>query len=176
MKQISLITLILLLSFGGLVQAESEADIKAVTEDGKQVSLKSDHTWSYVEFVEGDPAKSAVLTVTRVWDMQEACKVQFRLQNNLGYKIHSLVPRFAIVNQEGVVYDTPSISFVSIMPTKREYTHLLVSGLGCQAISHFKLIDASRCRMGDIDIWNEQPGQCSSHLYLEPSQQINISR
>ena len=40
MKQISLITLILLLGFGGLVQAESEADIKAVTEDGKQVSVK----------------------------------------------------------------------------------------------------------------------------------------
>jgi hypothetical protein len=39
-----------------------------------------------------------------------------------------------------------------------------------------KVIDASRCRMGDIDQWNEEEGECFSHLYIEPSDLINISK
>jgi hypothetical protein len=176
MKQLTLIAMILLLSFGAGVQAELEPEIKAVTRDGRQVLLKSDHTWDFVQFVQGDPSNSAVLTVTQIWEMQDACKLQFRLQNNLGYKIHALVPRFAIVNKEGVIYDTPSISFTSIMPTKREYTHIQISGMGCHEVSQLKLIDAARCRMGELDQWNEQDGECLSHIYLEPSEEINISK
>ena len=176
MKHLTLIALIVLLGFGACVQAASEPDLGAVTRDGRQVLLKSDHTWDFVQFEEGDPSTSAVLTVTRVWDMQDACKLQFRLQNNLGYKIHALVPRFAIVNKEGIVYDNPSISFTSIMPTKNKYTEIQISGVGCHAMSQVKLIDAARCRMGELDQWNEKEGECLSHIYLEPSEEINISK
>ncbi len=89
MKQLMFMVLILLLSFGARVQAELEEDLKAVTKDGRQVRLNRDYTWEFIQFVEGDPSNSAVLTVTQVWDMQDACKLQFRLQNNLGYKIHA---------------------------------------------------------------------------------------
>lgn len=153
-----------------------EPDLKAVTGDGRQVLLKSDHTWEFIEFQQGDPATSAVLTVTKVWDMQEACKIQFRLQNNLGYKITALVPRFTIQNREGVMYEDRSISFNTIKPTKREYTEIQISGLGCKDISQMKLIDASRCRMGQIDQWNEQEGECLSRIYLEPTQLLPISK
>jgi hypothetical protein len=176
MKQLTLIVMIVLLSLGAGARAELEAEFKAVTRDGRQVLLKSDHTWEFIQFVQGDPSTSAVLTVTQVWDMQDACKIQFRLQNNLGYKIHALVPRFAILNKEGVIYDTPSISFTSIMPTKNEYTEIQISGVGCHDMSQVKLIDAARCRMGDLDQWNEEEGECLSHIYLEPSQEINISK
>lgn len=168
--------MILLLSLGADVQAELEPGIKAVTRGGSQVLLKSDHTWEFVQVVQGDPSTSAVLTVTQVWDMQDACKIQFRLQNNLGYKIHALVPRFAIVNKEGVIYDTPSISFTSIMPTKNEYTEIQISGVGCHEMAQVKLIDAARCRMGELDQWNEEDGECLRHIYLEPSQEINVSK
>jgi hypothetical protein len=178
MKQLTLIALIYLLSLAALVRAGAvpEPDLQAVTRDGRQVLLKSDHTWDFVQFMEGDPSNSAVLTVTRVWDMQDACKLQFRLQNNLGYKIGAIVPRFTVVNKEGILYESPSISFNGIMPTKNKYTEIQISGLGCNDISHMKLIDAARCRMGEIDIWNEKEGECLSHIYLEPSQQINISK
>jgi hypothetical protein len=176
MKKLMFMVLILLLSFGARVHAELEEDLKAFTKDGRQVRLNRDYTWEFIQFVEGDPSNSAVLTVTQVWDMQDACKIQFRLQNNLGYKIHALVPRFAILNNEGIVYDSPSISFTSIMPTKNKYTEIQISGMGCHEMSHVKVIDAARCRMGELDQWNEQEGECLSHIYVEPSQEINISK
>ncbi len=176
MKQLMLVALVLLPGLAALARAEAEPELQAVTRDGRQVLLKSDHTWDFVQFVQGDPSNSAVLTVTRVWDMQDACKLQFRLQNNLGYKIGAIVPRFTVQNREGILYESPSISFNGIKPTKNKYTEIQISGLGCTDISHMKLIDASRCRMGEIDIWNEKEGECLSHIYLEPSQQINISK
>jgi len=176
MKKLILMTLGLLLSLQVGAQTQPEPDLKAVTADGRRILLKSDHTWEFVEFQQGDPATSAVLTVTKVWDMQDACKIQFRLQNNLGYRIGAIVPRFAVQNMDGVVYVSPSISFNGILPTDRKHTEIQISGLGCHEISHLKLIDAARCRMGDIDQWNEKEGECLSHIYLEPSQEINISK
>jgi hypothetical protein len=178
MKQMTRIVLLLLFSCGAqvLAQFETEQELKAVTTDGRQVRLNTDRTWEFIEFVPGDPASSAVLTVTQVWEMQDACKLQFRMQNNLGYKINALVPRFAILNNEGIVYDSPSISFTSIMPTKNKYTEIQISGIGCHEISHLKVIDAARCRMGELDQWNEEDGECLSHIYVEPSQEINVSK
>jgi hypothetical protein len=176
MKQMTLIALLLFSSFGAYVQAQSETELKAVTTDGRQVRLNGDQTWEFIEFVSGDPASSAVLAVTQVWEMQEACKIQFRMQNNLGYKIHALVPRFSIIKSGDIVYDNPSISFTSIMPTMNKYTEMQISGIGCHEISQLKVIDAARCRMGELDQWNEKDGECLSHIYIEPSQEINISK
>ena len=75
MKQMTLIALLLFSSFAAHVQAQSEAELKAVTTDGRQVRLNSDYTWEFIEFVAGDPASSAVLTVTQIWEMQDACKL-----------------------------------------------------------------------------------------------------
>lgn len=176
MKQAIPFTLILLLSLGASAPAVSETDLSALTLDGRRVLLKADNTWEFVETAQGDPAVSAVLTVTRIWDMQKACKLQFRLQNNLGYRISNLVPRLSVQNQEGVVYDSKSISFSSIKPTNYKYTDVQFGGIGCHEISHVKVYDAARCDMGEIDQWNEEEGQCLSLLYVEPSELINISK
>lgn len=163
----------LILLFTHVAQGQ---DIKAVTLDGQQVLLKDDNTWEFVEVDQGDPSVSAVLTVTRIWEMEKACRLQFRLQNNLGYRISTLVPRLTVVNQQGVVYDSKSIAFASIKPTNNKYTDVQFEGIGCHEISHVKVHDAGRCRMGDIDQWNEEEGQCLSHIYVEPSHMINISK
>jgi hypothetical protein len=151
-------------------------DIRAVTLDGRQVVLKNDKTWDFVNLEQSDPANSAVLTVTRVWDMGDACKLQFRLTNNLGYRISALVPRLAVQNNDGIIYDTKSLSFASIKPTDSQYTEVQFSGIGCQNISNMKVTEAPRCRMGKIDQWNEAEGECLSHIFVEPSQDINISK
>ncbi len=176
MKHLNLMMLVLLLSQVVCAQDASNPSLKAVTSEGRQVLLKGDQTWEYIEFQVGDPSNSAVLTVTQVWEMQDACKIQFRLQNNLGYRISALVPRFSVQNKEGVLYESPSISFMSIKPTKAEYTQIQISGLGCKDISQMKLYDAARCRMGEIDQWNEKEGECLAHIYLEPTQLLNISK
>ena len=175
MKRMILMVLAVL---AGQVYAQDalEPDIKAVTSDGRQVLLRGDHTWEVIEFQQGDPSTSAVLSVTQVWDMEDACKIQFRLQNNLGYRITALVPSFSVQNKEGVLYESPSISFNTIKPTKREYAEIQISGLGCKDISQMKLIDAARCRMGQIDQWNEKEGECLGHIYLEPTTLIPLSK
>lgn len=178
MKQLVLVAMVVLLNRGASASAEPEQqpDLRAFTSDGRQVLLKSDNTWEFIQASSGDPATSAVLTVTRVDEMQEACKLQLRLQNNLGYRISSLVPRLAVRNQDGVVYDSKSVSFTSIRPTDAKYTDIQFSGIGCHQISIIDVFDASHCRMGDIDQWNEEDDQCLSNIYVEPSDLINISK
>jgi hypothetical protein len=187
MKPIFSLILILLLGFAAGVRAQeeqlpvdpvplSDGPISAVTLDGRRVVLNPDNTWKFVSAQAADPATSAVLTVTRVWEMEDACKLQFRLQNNLGYRISALVPRMTIQNEDGIIYDTKSLSFASIKPTDDQYTEIQFSGIGCHAISHIKVFDAARCRMGEIDQWNEEEGQCLSLIYVEPSNEINISK
>jgi hypothetical protein len=179
-KHVIPMTLLLLLPLVVHAQEKPEqiepSSIKAVTLDGRQVLLKPDNTWEFVTLAQGDPSASAVLSVTRIWDMEQACKLQFRLQNNLGYRISTLVPRMSVQNQAGVIYDSKSISFASLKPTTEKYTEVQFAGIGCKDISHIKVYDAARCNMGDIDQWNETEGECLSHLYVEPSALINISK
>ncbi|MEZ5570831.1 MAG: hypothetical protein R3E64_02315 [Halioglobus sp.] len=176
MKQLVLSLSILLLGIATGAQAQSDENLKAVTLDGRPVLLKSDNTWEFEPVEPGDPSTSAVLSVTRLWDMEDACKLQFRLQNNLGYRISALVPRLSVQNNDGIIYDTKSIAFASIKPTNDQYTEIQFSGIGCHNIAHIKVFDAGRCRMGEIDQWNEEEGECLSHIYVEPSQDINISK
>jgi hypothetical protein len=174
--KIQLLILTLVLTVSSQAQAHTEEELGAVTTDGRQVLLKADHTWSFAEFQEGDPANSAVLTIINVHEMQDACRLELRMKNNLGFKIRSLVPRFGVYNQEGVMYESKSKSFSAINPTKTQYTTIQFSGIGCHAISHIKVFDAGRCRMGNIDQWNEEEGQCLSHIYMEPTDLISISK
>jgi hypothetical protein len=176
MKRAISFTLILLMSLVAHAQPQADTDIRAVTLDGRQVLLKPDSTWEFIEVEGGDPSISAVLSVTEVWDMQKACKIQFRLQNNLGYKISNLVPRMSVQNKDGVIYDTKSISFSSIKPTNAKFTDVQFSGIGCHEIAQVKVFDAARCNMGEIDQWNEEEGECLSLLYVEASPLINISK
>jgi hypothetical protein len=172
--QLLVTLLVLLASFG--VRAQDGGELEAITDEGRVVLLKEDHTWSFVETEEGDPSSSAVLSVINVQEMQDACRLELRLQNNLGFKISNLIPRFAVYNQEGILYDSASKSFVQIKPTKRKYNYIQFSGIGCYEISRIKVYDAARCKMRDIDQWNEEEGQCLSYIYVEPSELINISK
>ena len=80
-KHIINTALILSLALGASIAAAAETDITAVTIDGRQVLLKADNTWEFIEVTQGDPSVSAVLTVSRIWDMDKACKLQFQNQH-----------------------------------------------------------------------------------------------
>ena len=172
MKQLVFIVTILILS----LEASAQTGTYAFTSDGKRVLLKSDQTWEF-SIVESDsPENSAVMSVTEVVEMDEACRLQIRLQNNLGYRISALVPRLAVRNEEGIVYDSKSLSFTAIKPTMAKYTYVQFTGIGCHEISQITVLDASRCKMGGIDPFNSEVGQCLSHIYVEPSDLITISK
>ncbi len=174
MKQLVIIVMILILMPSLKVGAQSGT--QAFTSDGRRVLLKSDQTWEYVQVESDSPENSAVLSVTEVVEMDDACRFQIRLQNNLGYRISALVPRLAVRNKDGIVYDTKSLSFTAIKPTMAKYTYVQFTGIGCHEMSQVVVFDASRCKMGGIDPFNEEEGQCLSHIYVEPSDLINISK
>ncbi len=166
----------LFLVFGALhAVAHNEPEIEAMTDDGRAVILYEDHTWKFVEYEEGDPENSAVLTVTKVHEMGEACRLQLHLQNNLTFKIRSLVPRFSVFNQDNVMYESISKSFSQIKPTRDLYRDIQFS-LGCRDISRILVHGADRCTMGDIDMFNEEEGQCLEHIYVTPTDLINIGK
>jgi len=162
---------------GSMAHGHEEDRISAVTSDGRLVELRVDHTWDFVKMEEGDPDKSAVLTVTELVEMQDACGLQLRMQNNLPHKIRSIVPRFSVYNKENVVYESKSQSFTAIRPTRNQYKRIQFNGIGCHEIKWVRVHDAARCTVGDVvDMFNEEEGQCLSYIHVEPSDLINISK
>ncbi|MFT4613330.1 MAG: hypothetical protein ACI9NT_000468 [Bacteroidia bacterium] len=174
MMRILLVVLLLLPAL--LAAAHDEPKLEATTHDGRDVILLEDHTWSFLEYEPGDPEKSAVLTILKVVEMDDACRLEMHLQNNLDFKIRSLVPRFSVFNQRGVLFEAKSKGFSAIKTTKDQYGNLQFSGIGCRDISRIKIHGAARCTMGAIDMFNEEEGECLDHLYVVPTDLINISK
>lgn len=172
MKQLLPAVFLLSLSFNVAAQSGNYA----FTNDGKRVLLKPDQTWEYVQLESKGPEDSAVLSVTEVVEMDTACRLQIKLLNSLGYRINSLVPRLSVRNADGIVFTTKSLSYSAVRPTEVKYTNVQFSGIGCRDISQVWVSDASRCKMGEIDQFNEKEGECLSHIYVEPSDLINISK
>ena len=159
-----------------LLGIEAKADIEAVTRDGRNVLLKDNMTWEYVEASEGDPSKSAVLSVENILELSNACTIGLRLHNNLGYKIKSLVPRFSVYKTGGIRYESVSKSFSSVKPTRDQYRQIQFVGILCSEIDHIKVHGADHCNMGEIDKFNDKEGQCLSHIYVQDSDLIKISK
>ena len=157
-----------------LFSSAANADIQAVTEDGRKVLLKDNNTWEYIQSTQGDPAISAVLSVINVEDLGSLCKLGLRLQNNLGYKIKSLVPSFTAYKTGGLRFESVSQSFSSIKPTLDLYREIQFHGLGCSEIDHIQVHGADQCDMGPLDKYNNEEGECLSKVFVEPSDLINI--
>ncbi|MCP4467823.1 MAG: hypothetical protein GY813_13880 [Halieaceae bacterium] len=170
MKQLAMAIFLCSLSLQALAQEATQA----YTSDGRRVMLNTDGTWDYFEVGSSDPGNSAVLRVTEVYEMDDACRVQFQLTNNLGYRISSLVPRLAVHNMDDIVYTERSLSYSAVKPTDSKWKSVQFTGLGCRDISRVVVFDASRCKMGEIDQFNEEKGECLSRIYVEPSDLINI--
>jgi hypothetical protein len=173
----AVLALLLIFAWPVAVLAGEDEVVEAIAEDGRLVYLKPDGHWEYAELESGDPDRSAVLSVTDVRDMQDACSLQLRLQNNLTHKIRSIVPRFSVYNRDNIVYETKSRSFTSLRPTRDQYKRIQFNGIGCAEISWVRVHGADRCTIGDIvDPFNEEEGQCLSLIYVQPSEEIRIGK
>lgn len=179
---------------GSQVQAEPEvtpeADTKSVTvtvthtkegvvvvtPDGRRVLLRDDHTWEVIEVDQEDPSTSAVISVANTRGLRNACKIGLRLENHLGYNIKSLIPSFSAYTTGGVVYETVSKAFSSIKPTKNQYRQIQFVGITCEDIAHVRVHGAEHCSMGRMDKFNEAEGECLSHIHVQASDLIKITK
>ena len=150
--------------------------IEVVTPDGRHVLLRHDNTWEYIQVEQGKPTQSALIEVANIKELSNACNVGLRLTNNLSYKIKSLVPSFSAYTRDGVLYETVSKAFSSIKPTRDQYRQVQFIGLRCQDIGRIRVHGAGHCSMGPMDKFNEAEGECLSHIYVQASDLINISK
>ena len=150
--------------------------VEVITPDGRHVLLRSDNTWEYIQIEQGQPSKSALIEVANIKELRNACRVGLRLTNNLGYKIKSLVPSFSAYTRDGVLYETVSKSFSAIKPTRDQYQQIQFIGLRCQDIERIMVSGAGHCSMGPMDKFNEAEGECLSHIYVQASDLISISK
>ena len=155
---------------------EASADVEAVTKDGRHVLLKDDKTWEYIQSDEGDPSNSAVLSVINVEDLGGACIIGLRLQNNLGYRIKSLVPTFSVYKTGGLRFESQSKGFSSIKPTRELHREIRFYGIGCSEVDHVLVHGADQCNMGELDKFNNKEGECLSKIFVEPSDLIHIRK
>ena len=150
--------------------------IEVITPDGRHVLLRHDNTWEYIQVEQGKPNQSAMIEVANIKELRNACKVGLRLTNNLGYKIKRLVPSYSAYTKYGVLYETVSKAFSSIKPTRNQYRQVQFIGLRCQDIDRIRVHGAGHCSMGPIEKFNEAEGECLSHIYVQDSDLIKITK
>ena len=157
----------------------SHVGVEGVTvlmPDGRRALLRDDHTWVYIETGPAPVEGTALLEVANVQDATRSCKIGFRLTNNLGYQLRSLVPSFSAYTSGGVRYETVSKSFHSIKPTRDQYQQIRFNGIACGDIERVVVHGADRCNMGVIDKFNEEEGECLSLITVVPSKLINVTK
>jgi len=150
--------------------------IVVVTPDGRRVLLRDNHTWEVIEVDQGDPSTSAVISVANTRGLRNACKIGLRLENHLGYNIKSLIPRFSAYTTDGVLFETTSKAFSSIKPTKNQYRQIQFIGITCEDIGHVRVHGAEHCSMGLMDKFNEAEGECLSHIHVQASDLIKLTK
>ena len=150
--------------------------IMVVTPDGRRVLLRDDHTWEVIEVDQEDPSISAVISVANTRGLRNACKIGLRLENHLGYNIKSLIPSFSAYTTDGVLFETTSKAFSSIKPTRNQYRQIQFIGITCEDIGHVRVHGAEHCSMGPMDKFNEAEGECLSHIHVQASDLIKLTK
>jgi hypothetical protein len=170
----------------GLVVActVAEAQIEAITSDGRRVILEEDSTWRYAE--EGEVAPSAagpppeeghaLLTVERVVSQPHACTLGLRLHNRLPYEVRNIVPQFSAYTADDVRYVTIFQSFTGLKPTDDQYREVTFPGRPCEQIARVQIHGADRCSMGDLDRFTATGGECLQRIVVAPSGRFNLSK
>jgi len=154
----------------------TDEGVVVVTPEGRRVLLRDDHTWEVIEAGQGDPSASAVISVANTRGLRNACKIGLRLENRLGYNIKSLIPSFSVYTRDGILFETVSKSFSSIKPTRDQYRQVQFIGITCEDVGHVRVHGAEHCSMGPMDKFNEAEGECLSHIYVQESDLLKITK
>ncbi|MGB0712299.1 MAG: DUF3157 family protein [Gammaproteobacteria bacterium] len=169
--------------------------IIATTPDGREVRLKDDSTWEYLDGSSSTapitaPAAGGTrdnlaaapkendlarldLTLERVDSRPSSCKLGIRLTNNAAYLVTSIVPRLtAWVSDGKIPYDTQSVEFSSIKPLRSEYETVKFFGIPCEKIDWLQVHGGDRCTLDNLDKFSPNKGECISRVKVIPNDQI----
>ena len=113
----------------------ARADFEVTDSKGRRIKLKDNGTWSYVDADDGTkgtgptaasarPAAQADIELTQRVDIPGGCRFVVLLTNNLPYEISSLVPEFAALRTNGVVYTSQLTGFAWVKPGNKQVRHV----------------------------------------------------
>ncbi|MGD8309968.1 MAG: DUF3157 family protein [Chromatiales bacterium] len=152
------------------------ADMEVVTPEGQRVLLKNDHTWEYVQSETVPREQAAVLTVLHVSPRPSACAIGLRLTNNQPFAIKNLVPQFSAYTHDNVLYQTVSVGFNAIKPTRAQYQKLSFSGVTCSEIAYVHVHGGDRCVMGPMTKYASTSEDCLRQVFVDESDMIDIHK
>lgn len=178
-RSVSLSTLCFALTTACLLPAVRAADMEVKDPAGRPVLLKDDGTWRYLDGKGSKPAavtESAQLQLLRQTDDSGGCSYEFEFDNTLPYEVRSLVPYFAVVRANGVVYATESLSFGPVKPGAKTQRTLRFSGITCGEVTKVQVQGGDRCEMGELSRFTESPGACLSRLRVQPSTLVKFEK
>jgi hypothetical protein len=153
------------------------ADIKAVTVDGRQVTLREDGTWTFSQA--GDDAEDkhlARLSLENKVDLARGCRLGLRLNNELPEQIRTLVLRFTAVKSGGIEFDTVSRGFSYIKPTASQYQEIDFRGITCAEISIVDVSAARNCHIGELTKYSASAENCLKLIEVAPSSLLPIAK
>lgn len=150
------------------------ADVRATTEDGRQVILRSNGTWVPASAGQESSEGKAVLTLETKEPRNRVCRLGLRLQNNTPETIRSLVLRFTAYIDGNITFETVSRGFTFIRPTLSQFQEIDFRGISCDEIVSVELSAARNCHVGDLTKFSATPGDCLDIVRLEPSSLLPI--
>ncbi len=147
----------------------ANADIEALTTDGKRVLLKEDMTWRYLDKAAVEEDEYVSLTVVGKKALPNGCKLGIRLENHLTVDIKTLVPQFSAYIGKNIRFQTVFKEFSRIRPTLTQYREIIFTKIQCQEIQYIKVHGGDRCNMGELNRFTPGKGMCLKKVRVLPS-------
>lgn len=151
-----------------LAAAAAGADTVATTVDGRQVLLREDGRWEYLQ-PDTRAERAALLSLENRAELARGCRLGLRLQNDLVAQIRTLVLRFTAFKGDGIPFETVSRGFSFIKPTVSQYQEIDFRGITCDEISAVQVTAARNCHVGELTKYSASAADCASLVEVIPS-------
>jgi hypothetical protein len=151
------------------------ADFELSDNTGRRILLKDDNTWSYIDSKTKDEGKAELQLIRRV-EAPGGCRFDLTLSNNLPYEITSLVPDFAAIRANNVVYSTRLLGFGSLKPGDKLSRSLQFEGISCGDIAKLQVLGGDRCEMGELNKFSDVRNRCLALLRVLPSDLLKFEK
>lgn len=150
------------------------ADVRATTEDGRQVILRPNGTWIPAGAQQESGEGKAVLTLETLEPRSRVCRLGWRLQNNTPETIRSLVLRFTAYIDGNILFETVSRGFTFVRPTLGQFQEIDFRGITCDEIKSIEVSSARNCDVGQLTRFSATPGDCLDIVKLTPSNLLPV--
>lgn len=160
-----------------LIGQATVADTTATTSDGREVILRDNGTWSFVqEDTDQNTPRVATLTLEKRFDLSRGCRLGLRLHNDLAAQIRTLVLRFTAYKGEQIPFETVSRGYSYIKPTTSQYQEISFRGIRCDEISSVAVSAARNCHVGELTKYSASAERCLELIEVAPSDRLPLAK